>query len=104
MSTKVGDPGTAVIDKADTKFEHPRMFKVILHNDDDTPMDFVVAVLQQIFHLPEASAFTIMMSVHKSGKGIAGVFTKEVAETKAHQVGEAAKKHEYPLLATAEPE
>ena len=77
---------------------------MLLHNDDYTTQDFVVWVLETIFHKPRPEAFFIMMSVHQSGLGVAGVFTKDVAESKVHATQSLAEEHEYPLLVTMEPE
>ena len=84
--------------------ERPRMWRVLLHNDDYTTQDFVVWVLETVFHKPRAEAFTIMMSVHQSGIGVAGIFTHEMAETKVKATLRLAEEHEFPLLATMEPE
>jgi ATP-dependent Clp protease adaptor protein ClpS len=86
------------------KLEHPRMWRVLLHNDDYTTQDFVVWVLESIFHKPRGEAFTIMMSVHRSGLGIAGVYTHDVAETKVQATRTVAEEHEFPLLVTMEPD
>ena len=86
------------------KLEKPPLYKVLLHNDDFTTMDFVVHVLQNIFGHGEAASFRIMLQVHTQGLGVAGVYTYEVAETKAAQVAELARAHEYPLLCTIEEE
>jgi len=80
------------------------MWRVLLHNDDYTTQDFVVWVLESIFHKPHAEAFAIMLSVHQSGLGVAGVFTRDVAETKVKATERLAEEHEFPLLATMEPE
>ena|SRR6185369_8423376 len=90
--------------KDEQKTEKPRLYKVLLHNDDYTTMEFVVAVLEHVFHHDEASATQIMLHVHQTGFGVAGVYTYEVAETKVGQVMELAEKAEYPLLCTLEPE
>jgi ATP-dependent Clp protease adaptor protein ClpS len=82
----------------------PRMWRVLLHNDDYTTQDFVVWILETIFHKPRPEAFTVMMSVHRSGIGIAGVYTYDVAETKTKQTKQLAEQHEFPLLVTMEPE
>jgi ATP-dependent Clp protease adaptor protein ClpS len=80
------------------------MWRVLLHNDDYTTQDFVVWVLESIFRKPHAEAFAIMMSVHRSGLGVAGVFTRDVAETKVKATERLAEEHEFPLLVTMEPE
>ena len=82
----------------------PRMWRVLLHNDDYTTQDFVVFVLESVFHKPRPEAFAIMMSVHRSGLGLAGVYTHDVAETKLGTTRRLAEEHEYPLLVTMEPE
>tara|TARA_R110002050_G_scaffold66658_3_gene144407 strand:+ start:530 stop:850 length:321 start_codon:yes stop_codon:yes gene_type:complete len=93
-----------VLDKQKNKVEPPKKFKVVLYNDDYTSMDFVVAILEKIFRRSKADATAVMMSVHNSGRGIAGVYSKEVAETKVGQVKAAASAYKVPLLAEAEPE
>ena len=90
--------------RSDQKLERPRMWRVLLHNDDYTTQDFVVWVLETIFRKGRAEAFAIMMSVHRSGLGIAGVFTHDVAETKVRATQHAAEEQEFPLLVTMEPE
>ncbi len=82
----------------------PRQYKVLLHNDDYTPMEFVVAVLQQIFHLGEVDATRVMLHVHNTGIGVAGVFSFEIAETKVQETMKAAQRYEYPLQCSMEPE
>jgi len=89
--------GTAVETRPKTQLKKPRMYKVLLHNDDYTTMEFVVFVLQGIFHHSESEAMQIMLHVHKHGVGVAGVFTREIAETRIAQVEALARKHEYPL-------
>jgi ATP-dependent Clp protease adaptor protein ClpS len=78
------------------------MFKVLLHNDDYTSMDFVVEVLTGIFHKTHAQAEQIMLQIHEKGKAICGVYSFEIAQTKAQQVKQRAKQNEFPLLATIE--
>jgi ATP-dependent Clp protease adaptor protein ClpS len=82
----------------------PELFKVLLLNDDYTTMDFVVEVLESIFHKTPAEAFRIMMAVHTQGKGLCGVYPHEVAETKVDTVMERARENGFPLRAAMEPE
>src|SRR5512138_1975867 len=84
--------------------EQPRKYVVVLHNDDYTTMEFVVHVLEKFFYKTETEATQIMLHVHHKGYGIVGVFTRDVAETKASQVMDYAKQHGHPLRCTAEPE
>lgn len=98
------DSGTATETESHIKTKRPRMFKVLLHNDDYTTREFVVDVLRNVFHHSEAAAMRIMLHVHTTGIGIAGVFTREVAETKVALVERLAREHEYPLQMTMEPE
>ena len=86
------------------KLERPRMWRVLLHNDDYTTQEFVVWVLETVFRKPRAEAFTIMMAVHRSGLGVAGVYTYDVAETKLKATRQMAEEQEFPLLVTMEPE
>ena len=82
--------------------QKPSKFAVALHNDNFTPMEFVVYVLQEIFHHPSDRAEQIMLSVHKEGMGIAGVYRLEIAEQKAYETAECAKENQYPLKITIE--
>jgi ATP-dependent Clp protease adaptor protein ClpS len=82
----------------------PRLWRVLLHNDDYTTQDFVVWVLETVFRQPRAEAVAIMMKVHRSGLGLAGVFTHDVAETRVRRTQALAEVHEFPLLVTMEPE
>ena len=84
------------------ELEEPQMFKVLLHNDDYTSMDFVVDVLMGIFHKSHAQSEQIMLQIHEKGKAICGVYSFEIAQTKAQQVKQKAKQNEFPLLATIE--
>ena len=90
--------------RTDQQLQRPRMWRVLLHNDDYTTQEFVVWVLETVFHKPRGEAFSIMMNVHRSGLGIAGVFTRDVADTKVRQTQQLAEQHEFPLLVTMEPE
>ena len=82
--------------------KRPARFKVILYNDDYTPMEFVVEVLELIFSMDRPKATRVMLEVHTKGKGICGVFTYEIAETKVAQVSSYAEQHQHPLLCTLE--
>ena len=90
--------------KTEKKLARPRLWKVLLHNDDYTTKEFVVEILRQIFGHDEVSATAIMMHVHNNGMGVAGIYTHEVAETKVSEVMQAAEEAEFPLLCTMEPE
>jgi len=90
--------------RCDERLQHPRMWRVLLHNDDYTTQEFVVWVLETVFQKPRAEAFSIMMNVHRSGLGLAGVFTHDVAQTKVKKTQQLAEEHEFPLLVTMEPE
>jgi ATP-dependent Clp protease adaptor protein ClpS len=92
----------AVVERPKTK--KPRRYQVVLHNDDYTTMEFVVHVLMKFFHKSETEATQIMLHVHHRGYGIVGLFTRDVAESKAVQVTDYAKEHGHPLKCTAEPE
>jgi len=84
--------------------DKPRMYKVLLHNDNYTTMDFVVMVLVSVFHKGEIEAVQIMLDVHRKGIGLAGVYQREIAETKIQRVLQMAQQAQYPLLCTMEPE
>lgn len=90
--------------KAEKKLQHPRLYRVLLHNDDYTTREFVVQVLRMVFHLGEQDSIRIMLHVHQNGVGVAGVFTREVAETKIQRVEQMAREQEFPLRLTMEPE
>lgn len=93
---------TATISKTKTKIKEPSEWKVVLVNDDVTPMDFVTAVLMEIFNHSLSSAEDIMMSVHTSGSGIAGIYTHDIAETKATETTNWARENEFPLVVKLE--
>ena len=98
------DHDSEVLTEQETKLEKPKLFKVILHNDDFTTMDFVVFVLQYVFNRADADAVAIMLSVHNSGMGIAGIYPYEVASMKSEKAMNLAKAREFPLLCTVEEE
>lgn len=99
---KERDAGLAVAE-AKPEVKQPPMYKVLLLNDDYTPMDFVVEVLRKFFGLHEEEATKVMLQVHHEGKGICGVFTPDIAETKVVQVNDFSRKHEHPLMCIMEP-
>jgi ATP-dependent Clp protease adaptor protein ClpS len=96
--------GIAVKTRQERKVSRPRMYRVLLHNDDYTPMDFVVRLLQTVFRLSESDATRIMLHVHNRGVGVAGVYTHEIAETKLAQTHLMARQNDVPLMASMEPE
>mgnify|MGYP003676035086 CR=1 FL=1 len=97
-------PATGVVVKAKPKTKKPSMYKVLMLNDDYTPMEFVVHVLEAFFHKNREEATRIMLHVHRRGLGVCGVYTYEVAETKVAQVVDFARRHEHPLQLTLEKE
>lgn len=98
------DDDASVVVETRAKTKRPPLYKVLLLNDDYTPMEFVVAVLEQIFHMTHAEAFDIMLTVHKRGVAVVGVFSHEIAETKVAQVMDFARQHQHPLQCTMEKE
>lgn len=98
------DGDSAVKTDPKKKTEKVRRWKVLLHNDDYTTMEFVVLVLMKFFHKDESEATHIMLSIHHKGFGVAGVYTRDVAETKVDETMRFAREHGMPLLLTAEPE
>ena len=100
------EPGvvTKTRPKTKPKLVRPKLYKVLLHNDDYTPMEFVVLVLVQVFHKSESDAASIMLHAHTHGYAVAGVYTFEIAETKVQQTMALAEKAAFPLLCTMEPE
>ena len=95
-------PGTEVVVKAKPKTKKPAMYKVLLLNDDYTPMEFVVHTLERFFSKSRQEATRIMLHVHRRGVGVCGVYTYEVAETKVTQVMDFARQHQHPLQCTLE--
>jgi ATP-dependent Clp protease adaptor protein ClpS len=100
----MSDITTRPTTKPEIKTERPRLHKVILLNDDYTPREFVVAVLKAEFRMSEGQAHRVMMTAHRRGACVVAVFTKEVAEAKATNATDAARKQGYPLLFTTEPD
>ena len=94
------DESTKVIER----IQRPRRYKVIMHNDDYTPMPFVVQILQQIFHRTSAEATRIMLTIHNQGAGIAGVYSREIAETKCNKTIQISRENGFPLMLSTEPE
>ncbi len=93
-----------LLTKTRSRTQRPPRYKVLLLNDDYTPMEFVVIVLERFFGLNHAQAFEIMLTVHKKGLAVVGVFSHEVAETKVAQVMDYARRHQHPLQCTMEKE
>lgn len=93
-----------VLTESETKLEKPKLFKVLLHNDDFTTMEFVVFILKQVFMRSDMEAVTIMLKVHTEGVGVAGIYPFEVAQMKSEKTMNLARAHEYPLLCTVEEE
>lgn len=102
MSDAVSVPVTET--RAETRTAKPPLYKVLLHNDDFTPRDFVVGVLAAVFRMPAASAHGVMLTAHTKGCCVVAVFTHDVAETKATQATEFGRREGYPLMFTTEPE
>ncbi len=100
----IPDHGADVLTETKTRLEKPKLFRVLLHNDDFTTMEFVVFVLEYVFKRNEAEAVAIMLKVHIEGVGIAGVFPYDVAYMKSQKAMNLAKAREYPLLCTIEEE
>lgn len=96
--------GTSVITRTEPKTKKPSLYRVLLLNDDYTPMEFVVHVLERFFGMNHAQAFEVMLTVHKKGVAVVGVFSHEIAETKVAQVMDFARRHQHPLQCTMEKE
>jgi ATP-dependent Clp protease adaptor protein ClpS len=97
------DGNSVVLERRTQRTKPPQMFQVLMLNDDFTPMEFVVMVLQEFFSKDRESATQIMLKIHLDGKGVCGVYSKDVAATKVYQVLEAARKSGHPLQCVAEP-
>lgn len=98
------DPGVITQTRPKQELKKPPLYKVLLHNDDYTTMEFVIWVLMNVFHHDEFTASGIMLHVHKNGVGVAGVYARDVAETRAAKVEEMARAHEFPLRCSVEEE
>ncbi len=96
------DDGDLAVQSSDPEVARPPMYKVVLHNDDYTPMEFVVEVLQSFFHMDSETAVQVMLTVHTQGRATCGIFTRDIAETKSHQVNQYARECQHPLLSDIE--
>ncbi len=97
-----GDDGGLAVQEAKPQLKPPPLYKVVLLNDDYTPMEFVVEILEYFFNMSREKATQVMLAVHTQGKGVCGIFTRDIAETKAAQVNQYAQEHQHPLLAEIE--
>lgn len=101
FDSNAGDSGVAV-QEAKPQLKRPSLYKVMMLNDDYTPMEFVVETLEQFFYMNREQATRVMLTVHTAGKAVCGVFTKDIAETKAAQVNQHARDNEHPLMCEIE--
>lgn len=99
---KLIDDGSLAVETAKPKLQKPPMYKVVLLNDDYTPMEFVVTVLEGFFDLGREQATRVMLQVHSRGKGVCGVYSRDIAESKVHQVNQFSKDNQHPLLCDME--
>lgn len=102
MADEKRQTGGEILERTKAVIKEPTLFRVILHNDDYTTMEFVVQVLETVFHKTPAEAFRIMMQVHTQGQGLCGMYTFEIAETKVSTVHDLAREHGFPLRASME--
>lgn len=93
-----------LLEEAKPKLKRPPLYKVVILNDDYTPMEFVVEILESFFSMSREKATQIMLAIHTQGKGVAGIFPRDIAETKSHLVNLYARENEHPLLSDIEPE
>ncbi len=100
--TKSNEDHGLALQEAKPKLKRPPLFKVLLMNDDYTPMEFVVEVLESFFQMDRAKATQVMLHVHTRGRGVCGVFTRDIAETKVAQVNDYSRSNQHPLLCTME--
>lgn len=103
IAPKRDDGDTTVLERLPQKTKPPQMYQVVMLNDDYTPMEFVVFVIQEFFNKDRETATQIMLKIHLDGKGVCGVFSKDVAASKVEQVAGAAKDHGHPLQCQSEP-
>lgn len=96
------EPSGPEVEEAKPRLKQPPLYRVVLLNDDYTPMEFVVEVLQRFFNMDRAQATQVMLHVHTQGKGVCGVYSYDVAETKVSEVNDYARQHDHPLLCTME--
>ncbi len=99
---EIGDSFEVAVEEAQPKLKPPPLYRVVLLNDDYTPMEFVVDILESVFTMERTQATQVMLEVHTKGKGICGVYNFEIAETKVAQVMGIAQQHQHPLLCTME--
>jgi ATP-dependent Clp protease adaptor protein ClpS len=92
-----------LLEEEKPKLKRPPLFKVVILNDDYTPMEFVIEILEQFFSMNREKATQIMLAIHTQGKAVVGIYPRDIAETKSHLVNQYAKEHEHPLLSDIEP-
>lgn len=97
-----GRGGALALEKARSRLQHPRLYRVVMMNDDYTPMDFVVHVLESFFGMQREQATRVMLTVHTEGKAVCGTYSRDVAETKTEQVNRYARENEHPLICNIE--
>lgn len=96
--------GTALVERVKPRLRKPRLYRVVMLNDDYTPMEFVVHVLEDFFNMNREMATRVMLKVHTEGRAVCGVFTRDIAETKAEQINQYSLENEHPLLCQIEPD
>lgn len=96
--------GTAVVERARPRLRKPRLYRVVMLNDDYTPMEFVVHVLEDFFNMNREQATRVMLKVHTEGRAVCGIYTRDIAETKAEQINQYSRENEHPLLCQIEPD
>ena len=104
MSDPTRQPGEQVLERTKPETKEPARYRVVLHNDDYTTMEFVIRILEDVFLKQPAEAYRIMLQVHVEGRGLCGVYPYEIAETKVETVHDLAREHGFPLRASTEPE